>query len=222
MQESILLHTRRLRRQVSEKFPQWPVELIKIASGALAMYRLRLVDMFRREYALLLWVIEGDYFMRIHDGSAFMYTNDGAFVAYNGIPPEATFGRVKRFLLRLEGLFRLLPRDVPRKDQALLEGIDTTVNNHPEVETFFNRCEDAAIFCFGSRRRRQAPPGEAAPDGVAEPEGDAPSHWPIITAEALSRVGLQLQKELLEERVYSYLIEWCDTCLLYTSPSPRD
>ena len=37
---------------------------------------------------------------------------DGAFQVYRGIPPESTFYRVKQYLLRLEGVFRLLPPDL--------------------------------------------------------------------------------------------------------------
>ena len=38
-------------------------------------------------------------------------TKDGAFQVYRGIPPEATFYRVKQYLLRLEGFFRCMPQD---------------------------------------------------------------------------------------------------------------
>eukprot|EP00969_Alexandrium_andersonii_P372646 15482183-Alexandrium_andersonii.AAC.1 len=40
--------------------------------------------MFRREYALLLWVIEGDLYLRAHDGVAYLYHQDGAFVVCRG------------------------------------------------------------------------------------------------------------------------------------------
>ncbi len=53
-------------------------------------------------------------------------------------------------------------------------------------------------------------------------------HWNILTASALSRIGLQIQKEMLQERLVTYIIEWCetpdvrrpgccyvDTCVLY-------
>lgn len=39
--------------------------------------------------------MEGDLYLRIHSGTCFFYHPDGAFVALRGIPPEATFGRVK-------------------------------------------------------------------------------------------------------------------------------
>jgi hypothetical protein len=48
--------------------------------------------------------------------------------------------------------------------------------------------------------------GDGDPDVV-----EAPLHWNFITAQAISKVGLQIQRELLEERTISYLIEWCET-----------
>jgi hypothetical protein len=48
--------------------------------------------------------------------------------------------------------------------------------------------------------------GDGDPDIV-----EAPLHWNFITAQAISKVGLQIQRELLEERTISYLIEWCET-----------
>ncbi len=233
-EDSILQQTRRLRKLVKERFPCWSRHLVGLATGALAIYRLRLVDMFRREYALLLWLIEGDDYLRAHDGAAYLYHNDGAFVAYRGIPPESTFGRVKAYLLRLEGLFRLLPRDVKRVDEDLLNAFNACLNSFATVDNFYRRCEEAAIFNLGDRRRvveRGSGRRSDDADTYADEESattDAPMHWPSHTATALSKVGLQLQKELLDERVITYIIEWCetpderapgvaytDTCVLY-------
>jgi hypothetical protein len=155
-------------------------------------------------------VVEGEEFMRAHNGAAYLYDNIGAFVCYKGIPPESTFGRVKRFLLRLEGLLRLLSRDVRRQDSALLRAIHESRNAYDDTETYLLRCEDAAIFCTGSRSKRRERE-DADQEGEAAAQRDAPTHWPILTAEALSRIGLQVQKELMDERIISYIIEWCDT-----------
>jgi hypothetical protein len=95
--------------------------------------------MFRREHALLFWTIEGGEYLRAHEGGCYLYHSDGAFVAYKGIPPEATFGRVKRYLLQLEGLFRLLPRDVQRRDGDLLAAIQTSMSEYDSIEDYLAR-----------------------------------------------------------------------------------
>jgi hypothetical protein len=46
--------------------------------------------MFMREHVLLLWIIEGETYMRAHNGIVYFYHDDGAFLSYRGCPPEAT------------------------------------------------------------------------------------------------------------------------------------
>jgi len=127
---SIVHRTKELLRMVTEAHPGWHSYLRQLAVGALSMYRLRLTDMFLREQVLLLWVIEGGDYIRAHGGSCYMYHDDGAFQTYKGIPPESTFGRVKEFLLRLEGLFCLLPKDTKRSDVELLQAIKSVLGAH--------------------------------------------------------------------------------------------
>ena len=50
---------------------------------------------FYREHCLLLWIIEGGRYLRVHSGTCYFYHPDGAFVALKGLPPESTFARVK-------------------------------------------------------------------------------------------------------------------------------
>ena len=80
------------------------------------------------EYVLLLCLLEGQDHLRAHDGVVYLYRHDGAFVAYKVTRIEYTFGRVKKYLLQREGLFRLLPRDVKRDDVVVLAGIASSVN----------------------------------------------------------------------------------------------
>jgi hypothetical protein len=79
------------------------------------------------------------------------------------------------------------------------------------LEAYLASCADAAIFSVGDRRKGFKPAGaEVGEDGDPD-AGEAPLHWNFITATAISKVGLQIQRELLEERTIAYLIEWCDT-----------
>jgi len=78
----------------------WDIDMELLAVGALAMYQLRLGDMSAREHALLLWIVEGDRYLRCHRRTVYVYTNFVAFQQLRDCPPEATFGRVKDRLLR--------------------------------------------------------------------------------------------------------------------------
>ena len=43
-----------------------------------------------------------------------------------------------------------------------------------------------------------------------DPDDEQPNsrHWTIFTAHNLSRIGLRLQTELMDEKILSYVIEW--------------
>lgn len=104
-----------------------------------------------------------------------------------------------------------MPRDLKRTDDSLLDALNRNFGNFPSLQAYLASCADAAIFSVGDRRRGFKPAGadvgeDGDPDAV-----EAPLHWNFITATAISKVGLQIQRELLEERTISYLIEWCDT-----------
>jgi hypothetical protein len=256
--DSILGRTTLIMTKIRLAHPAWIDLQVRIACAALSMYRMRLVDLFMREHVLLLWIIEGHRHLRVHDGVCFMYNDCGAFETYKGVPPEPVFTRVKQFLLILEGLFRLLPRDVKRGDDTMLAAIAKSMAEHSTVDAYFAAATDASIFCKGSRRAPkfkasdrpesiaaipEAPNGARidAVEEVAEPndgedttdaQGDAPVHWNILVAENISKLGLQIQKELMGTVLISYLIEWCetmdvrrpgvaylDTCVVYESGS---
>jgi len=100
-----------LERQVRSKWPDLPFHETRLVCAALAMYRTRLIDLFMREHVLMVWIMEGGRYLRVHNGLCYFYNVDGAFQVLRGVPPESTFGRVKQFLLEVEGMFRLLPKD---------------------------------------------------------------------------------------------------------------
>jgi hypothetical protein len=67
-------------------------------------------------------------------------------------------------------------------------------------------------------------------EDTTDAQSDAPVHWNILVAENISKLGLQIQKELMGNILVSYLIEWCetidvrrpgvaylDTCIVYDS-----
>ncbi len=149
----IVNRTQALTAFIRGAHPDWSEAQTRLVCAALSIYKMRLVDMFLREHVLLLWIIEGGRYMRAHDGTCFFYHDDGAFQTYRGVPPESTFSRVKAFLLELEGLFRLLPRDVKRTDDELMVAISSSMENHASYQDYLHRCVDAAIFNMGDRRQ---------------------------------------------------------------------
>ena len=62
------------------RHPTWPKHLIRLAVGALTVYRMRLIDMFVREHVHLLWIIEGEDHLRVHNGICYFYNEQGALL----------------------------------------------------------------------------------------------------------------------------------------------
>ena len=210
--DSTVQRTKKIMSMVEAAHPEWPMYMRRLACAALSVYRLRLIDMFIREHVLLLWIIEGDVYLRVHNGTAYFYDDRGAFQAYKGIPPESTFGRVKKTLLALEGLFRVLPPNVDRNDAALMGAIAECVNMNPTLADFWNACADAAIFCKGDKPRAARAAAHMDVDDAIPAVGaaEAPAKWPVYTAQAISRAGFALQKELLQPATVTYISEWCE------------
>lgn len=210
---SILVKTQALRACVVARFPAWDDHPQRLVMGVLAVYRMRTADMFLREQVLLMWIMAGGVHLRAHTGSCYFYHDDGAFVPYKGVPPENTFALVKTFLLELEGIFRTLPAKCERANDPIMDAIAAGVAEIGSVSDFLVRCTDAAIFCLGDKLRKR---GSFIEDAVAPAEdGDPKAPWNIFTAQELRKVGIQLQRQLLEEKLYAYITEWCET------PSPQ-
>ena len=53
--------------------PNLDDDMLRLAVGALSVYRLRLWDMHIREHVLLLWIVEGGEHMRCHGGNLYFY-----------------------------------------------------------------------------------------------------------------------------------------------------
>ena len=213
---TIVFQTSRYLEQVRQRQPAWSDHMRHLAAAALGVYRTRISDLFVRDYVALLWVIEGDRFLRAHGGVCYLYHEHGAFQAFVGVPPESTFARLKPFLLQLEGIFRLMRPGVERNDAALLGEIERLFQEHNHETEFLNHCLDEAIMSggkkterrsFGRHEQEQAPVAE---EGRAE--ANKSCSWPSLTADMISRVAVPLQKDLLEERkLLQYVAHWCST-----------
>ncbi len=127
----------------------WSVDIQKLACGALACFRMRLLDISLREHTHLLYIILGDTQLRAHQGRCHTYDMYlGYWQHYDGLLSESSMDYVKRYLLRLEGFFRQLPGGTPRQLPKLLQALADMCYEARE-EVVFARLVDNAIFHNG-------------------------------------------------------------------------
>ena len=207
-QRTVLQHTTHLLEFVKQRQPSWSDTLVRAAAAGLTVYRTRYQDLFVRDYVALLWIMEGERYLRSHNGTCYLYHEHGAFEAFRGIPPESTFARVKPFLLTLEGMFRTLSPSTGRSDDAVLNGIAQTLQQHNHEPEYFEACRDAALY-------PPERPGRAAATRSRQQEDEAPNPadgWPCVVANMISKIAGPLQKDLLDERrLLQFVVEWCET-----------
>ena len=76
---SVKEQAKRLIEYIRVRQPTWPEDMVRLAASALNVYRTRLTDIFVRDLVSLIWLIEGDRFIRAHRGVCYLYHTDGAF-----------------------------------------------------------------------------------------------------------------------------------------------
>ena len=212
--DTILARVCELRRIVTDKYPAWSERLVRIGAAALAAYRARLSDrLFMGDNAFFLWLVEGDRFIRIHDGFCYIYNDNGAFMPYSGIPPQAVLARLALFFSQLEGIFRRMDPATRRNDVDILASIAADRAHFADEEKFLEACQEAAIW-----QQTMAPArdefGEDADEIV---EADVPrgnkhaEDWPIALGKRIWKICQSIRSELMHEKLISLLVEWCET-----------
>ena len=193
---SITDHVASVRNYILGKSSALPPVLVRLATAAISVYRLRLTDMHTREHVLLLWIVEGNDHMRCHSGNLYLYSY-GAFSLHRGVPPQGTLARCKKFLLQLEGLFRLLPPERLRNDEHVSRAVEKVFDEHNRcIAELLAECENAAQSRSGGPRVELGAPSDSVN---------------AVLADALSKVGLSMQRQLLEDKIFNLVVEWCDT-----------
>ncbi|CAJ1459066.1 unnamed protein product, partial [Effrenium voratum] len=181
-----------------------PDTIVRLCVAALAVFRVRIVDVFMREHAFLLWIMQGNKQLRFHAGDCYLLHHSGAWQQYKGVPPDC--GLVQEFLMQLEGIFRRMPRTVARSPEDITKTIFEMWNSdNSEDKDFLERCVDACLGADVSRRR-----GHAGQDEEEE-NGNASKAWPLDVAKVLVQIKRDLSRELQHEKLFNYMIEWCDT-----------
>ena len=207
-ENNIVEQTATIRHNVIAQAGEIPEDLLRVIVASTVVYRMRLSDMHVREQVLLLWIIEGEIHMRCHGGDLYFYRG-GAFTLHRGIPPQETLARCKRYMLYLEGLFRLLPGPSLKTDAELLNAVMSLYEEHNRnSREFLSACEDAARAAVVRRSRSSR---------RLEEEDAAPEVHDCSLADAISKVGLTMQRHLLDDKIFSLVVEWCDTPLTRAS-----
>ena len=143
--DTILHKVRMWSDNVKGHMPQnLPDYILRLTVGVLAFGRARQADIFIREHALIYWIAEGGKTLRFHAGDCYMKSPSGAFQQHRGVPPD--HDRVQMFLLHLEGIFRLLPRNTGRTTNELLAALKGLWEQANSCENdFLLECVDACL-----------------------------------------------------------------------------
>ncbi|CAE7651585.1 unnamed protein product, partial [Symbiodinium necroappetens] len=190
----------------------WSEPFRHIMEGALAVHRLRLLDLSRREEVLFLELIEGrGLHVRAHDSQCFFYSEYGHWSAYNGVVPQGTLARCKTFLMQLEGLYSMFDNNVLRENEGILVAAQELLRQYGgRSEQLLEACEKAAIC--------RVPPTKTKQQGHGEDDTPAQAavgmHWTAVMANTIGKLYVKLQTSLLNDSVIKYYIEWCsiDVC----------
>jgi len=211
-EESIIEQTSRLRALVKDRRgDQWPLAIQHLAVAGLTVFRYRLIDITIREHVHLLYVIEGERWIRAHRGSCYIY-RCGAWVPFTGVVPQGSLARLKEFFLCLEGLFRSLPEQTQRTEDALLVGMDNAIRSAGGLTSCLETWTEVSISSIPTTRWKQqrwGAPGAAEEGGEDDVTSGMP--WSQAVAYALSRCASTLQRELLSKNLIPYFVEWCET-----------
>ena len=90
------------KARIAHLYPDASEYLLRLLTAAVAVLTLHTADVFLREHATVVWIIEGGCSMRFHHGDSYLLHPSGAFQQYKGLPLDCA--RIHAFLMHLEGL----------------------------------------------------------------------------------------------------------------------
>ena len=181
-------------------FPNQTEYFHRIVGAALLASQLRFQDYSIREYILVVWLLEGQLWLRSHGGSVFIYHDDGAFQEYrHSVTPESTLGRLKDALLTVEGIFRLLGADAKRDEDSILDSILKLYKKHDDETKMFDACRRKALSANPNVPMKRPRPSLEA-EGMMDTEvvTDPSGHWTDKTGSIIVRVSQSLMERILK------------------------
>ena len=180
---SILSRVKDLRELVQHKYPGWSEHLTRLGAASLSAYRARLSErIFVGDSSFFLWLLEGDRCIRVHEGFCYIYNDNGAFLPYTGIPPQAVLLRVANFFGRLEGMFRRLDPGTVREDAAILSAISVDQAHFPREGLYLESCQEAAIWQKSAPNVEFDADDEVEEEPVARNDGKPGVSWNLSLA----------------------------------------
>ena len=173
----------------------WHKSLQHVVQGAICVHRLRLLDISRREEVFFLELIEGSSrHVRAHGGQCFFFSEHGHWAVYNGVIPQGVLARCKKFLLFLEGLYRLLPTDTLRAPESIINAVSLLLRaRNNNAEFLLQECEKAAICgspIVNKKRRSAAIAQDDEVDAAGEQDDNKP--WTQVMASTVGKLYVKL------------------------------
>ena len=209
--EEILKKTDQSLFQLRQAFPTMSEDLMRLMMVAAYISEKNIADKITlADAATFLWLVEGGRHVRVHKGFLYIYNDDGSFVTFGGIPPEAVLHRISNFFTELEGIYRRMKDDVRRDNQAIATAIVSDSQNFASEALFLENCRRAAR----SKKKVEATPRlDANPDEQPVFDEDKPSDesWTNALADKAWKICCALKFELMQTRMFSLLVEWCET-----------
>ena len=171
----------------------WPEPLQHVVQGAISVHRLRLLDISRREEVLFLELIEGSSrHVRAHNGQCFFLSEHGHWAVYNGVIPQGVLARCKKFLLFLEGLYRLLPTGTLRTPDSIIRAVSVLLQGRNDNADFLlQECERAAICGNPHAAKRRKTRADVENENRDDSE-DENKPWTQVMASTVGKLYVKL------------------------------
>ena len=214
---TILHNTKRLLSEIKSLYPLLSEGIARLILVAVHMTEGMAGDKpMLADSAALTWMIEGQRHMRVHKGFMYIYDDDGCFLPFNSIPPESVLQRVHQFFVYLEGVFRRMKPETSRKADAIAKAVVADLQSFTTEEEYLVSLREAT----NSKNRTPAYPGrlDEDEDGYepddrprAGKQGKLPELWTTTMAERAWKLSCTIRHELMQTRMISLLVEWCET-----------
>ena len=213
----IRVQTESMLNTLAARFPDTSEELRRIIAVAAAIAEGRVPPKpMLADAAALSWMIEGGRHMRVHKGFLYIYNDDGSFLPFSGIPPEAVLHRLGSFFTILEGVFRRLRPSVRKDGDSVANAVVADKQNYVSDSDFFLACRQAAARRPNSiqvENRLDDP--EPADDVMAvaanRQDQDSSGSWTTDKADDVFKLAFCLKHEFMHTRMISLIVEWCET-----------
>ena len=215
--DSILNITSKAVTDIAELMPDWSADLLRLGVVIAQLCRCRVHDRVQlADCASLLWMMEGERHLRVHNGFMYVYDDDGTFVPFGGVPPETVLRRVHLFCSRLEGLLLLIPTRTRREPRAVIDAIAAKRQEVLAEDAFLEKCVETAIR--GNSNTDQYERLDSIPMGEEDIDEERPRQrkdssepWTLSLAAKAWKICYALKNELMHTKLISLLVEWCET-----------